>query len=98
MNSVDCIDYLIAGELPSCLNFNLDINQMIDFNKINYNDYTKIIINQKRHKYLLKMQYYDLYLNEQIIQAHNMGPLQQWEQLRSLTSHNIDESFLSSTA
>lgn len=81
MNSEDCIEYLTYKELPYCLNFNLSKTEIIDFNKINFNDYTINIIRQKRHKYLLTLTGYDKYLENIIEIANKEKPLKQLDDI-----------------
>jgi len=81
MDSSECIEYLNNNLLPPSLNFNLNKTETIDFNKINYNDYTINIVRQKRHKYLLELPGYDKYL-EAIIEVANLEkPIKQLEQI-----------------
>ena len=77
MNSGDCVEYLTYKELPPSLNFNLSKTEIIDFNKINFNDYTINILRQKRHKYLLTLTGYDKYLENIIEIANKEKPLKQ---------------------
>jgi len=91
MDFLDCCEYLENNELPNCLNFN--INKYVtddspaasccevDLNKINYNDYTINIINQKKHKYLLKMPFYINYVQELINIANIEKPIKQLEEM-----------------
>ena len=81
MNSEECIEYLSYDLLPPCLNFNIDKCEIIDFNKINYNDYTINIVRQKRHKYLLELPGYDKYLENIIEVANREKPIKQLEQI-----------------
>lgn len=81
MDSSECIDYLNNDELPPCLNFNLNKTETIDYNKINYNDYTINIVRQKRHKYLLQLQGYDKYLLNIIEIANCEKPIKQLDDM-----------------
>ena len=81
MNSEECIEYLSYDELPPCLNFNLNKTETINYDMINYNDYTLNIIRQKRHKYLLTLPGYDKYLEKIIEVANKEKPLRQLEQI-----------------
>ena len=83
MESSECLDYLENNHLPPCLNFNIGKTETIDFNKINYNDYTINIIRQKRHKYLLQLPYYDNYLEGIIKIANSEKPIKQLEKLEN---------------
>lgn len=84
MESTDCMDYLSVNELPPCLNFNINKSETIDFNKINYNDYTLNIVRQKRHKYLLKLPFYDEYLIKVIEVANSEKPIKQLENMNMI--------------
>jgi hypothetical protein len=81
MESIDCIEYLQNDELPPCLNFNINKTETFDYNKINYNDYTLNIVRQKRHKYLLKLPFYDEYLIKVIEVANSEKPIKQLNDL-----------------
>lgn len=84
MNSEECIEYLSYDTLPPCLNFNLNKSEIIDFNKINYNDYTINIVRQKRHKYLLELPGYDKYLERIIEVANNEKAIKQLDDMNIL--------------
>jgi hypothetical protein len=99
----DCLNfninkYAVASccELPDCLNFNINKYAVascceVDLNKINYNDYTINIINQKKHKYLLKMPFYINYVQELINTANIEKPLKQLEEMNIiLLQQNIN--------
>ena len=93
MESSSCIDYLENNYLPSCLNFNINKTETIDYNKINYNDFTINIIRQKRHKYLLQLPYYDNYLEGIIKIANSEKPIKQLDdmiELPNITSLRFD--------
>lgn len=81
MNSYECLECLEHYQLPSCLNFDINKCETIDYNKINYNDYTKNIIRQKRHKYLLRLPFYDNYLEAIIKIANSEKPIRQLNDL-----------------
>lgn len=81
MDTEDCIEYLNSNALPPCLNFNLNKTEIIEWNKINYNDYSINIVRQKRHKYLLDLPGYDKYLESIIEVANKEKPLKQLEQI-----------------
>jgi hypothetical protein len=93
MESSECCEYLSMNELPSCLNFNINKTETIDYNKINYNDFTINIIRQKRHKYLLQLPYYDNYLEGIIKIANSEKPIKQLDdmiELPNITSLRFD--------
>jgi hypothetical protein len=88
MESIDCINYLEVNELPPCLNFNINKTETFDYNKINYNDYTLNIVRQKRHKYLLKLPFYDDYLIKVIEVANSEKPIKQLNDLNIIELTN----------
>lgn len=93
MNSSECCEYLSMNELPLCLNFNITKCETIDYNKINYNDFTINIIRQKRHKYLLQLPYYNNYLEGIIKIANSEKPIKQLDDiidLPNITSLRFD--------
>lgn len=81
MESIDCVNCLNYDILPPCLNFNINKTETFDYTKINYNDYTLNIVRQKRHKYLLKLPFYDEYLFKIIEVANNEKPIKQLEEI-----------------
>jgi hypothetical protein len=89
MNSNECLEYLNQGQLPPCLEFNINKNEIIDFTKLNYNDYTINILRQKRHKYLLKLPFYSDYLEEVVKIANSEKPIKQLEEMKLNEEHLI---------
>ena len=85
MESIDCVNCLNYEILPPCLNFNINKTEKFDYTKINYNDYTLNIVRQKRHKYLLKLPFYEDYLIKVIEVANCEKPIKQIDDM------NIDE-------